>query len=370
MKTETVHFTLGENLGDILTRISREKLLYDYNPSKAVSVITDALIGCPNDIALKIIKGDIVLYTAADGETLNATEYDSSMTDKEILNYSDIANQWKSDIEFTAKEMNNAIVSFIKETYNSKYYNVGIDYKKFIGALYNNDDSISFDDSNDVDIFIEDTKNLFNSIKEFIEISNKKINVIKWMHENYPNEVSISTEYIPLELSTLILNVTDLSDSNINAIVKRMRIKNDYIKENIVLSDDIEPVNILDLYDGGWLSPDGVFYGMDGEYSDLIHITIADKLMRQNIIPQTTTPDTWLSKNGWVKIHHNHVLYDGYLFNEIYNTHLKLTEHQIDSIYKYGQKIGGMLKFGSYYTCCSAAKFRMMDEFAMIKLFN
>lgn len=378
MKTQTVHFTLGENLGDVLTRISREKLLCEYDPSKAISVITQALIGCPNDIALKIIKGDIVLYTAEDGKTLNATKYDSNMTDKEILNYSDIANQWKSDIEFTAKEMNNAIVSFIKETYTSKYYNIGIDYKKFVGSLYNDDDSISFDDlddSNDIDIFIEDTKNLFNSIKEFIEQSNKRINAIRWMHEHYPDEVSISTEYVPLELSTLILNVTDLSDSNINAIVKRMRIKNDYIEENIDVNEgDIEPVNILDLYDAGWLSPEGVFYGMDGKISDMLHLAIADKLYEQQIIPNENkyekNPDLWLSKHGWVKIHNNHIMYDGYIYNEIYHTNYKLTDIQKELIYKYGQKRGGTLQFGSRYTFCSAAKFSMMDEFAIKKILD
>lgn len=378
MKTQTVHFTLGENLGDVLTRISREKLLCEYDPSKAVSVITQALIGCPNDIALKIIKGDIVLYTAEDGETLNATEYDSSMTDKEILNYSDIANKWKSDIAFTADEMNKSIVSFIKETYTSKYYNIGIDYKKFVGSLYNDDDSFSFDDlddSNDIDIFIEDTKSLFNSIKEFIEQSNKRINVIRWMHEHYPDEVALSTEYVPLELSTLILNVTDLSDSNINAIVKRMRIKNDYIEENIDVNEgNIEPVNILDLYDAGWLSPEGVFYGMDGSISDMLHLAIADKLYEQQIIPNDkkyeSNPDYWLSRNGWVKIHNNHIMYDGYIYNEIYHTDYKLTDIQKELIYKYGQKRGGMLQFGSGYTFCSAAKFSMMDEFAIKKILN
>ena len=49
-----VHFTLGDNAGILLMQIAQEALLCELDPEKAVKVITTSLMGCPNNIALKI----------------------------------------------------------------------------------------------------------------------------------------------------------------------------------------------------------------------------------------------------------------------------------------------------------------------------
>lgn len=59
MKKGTVHFTLGDDAGKLLMQIAQEALLYELDPEKAIKVITTSLMGCPDNIALKILKGDM-----------------------------------------------------------------------------------------------------------------------------------------------------------------------------------------------------------------------------------------------------------------------------------------------------------------------
>lgn len=56
MKKGTVHFTLSGDAGKLLMQIAQEALLYELDPEKAIKVITTSLMGCPDNIALKILK--------------------------------------------------------------------------------------------------------------------------------------------------------------------------------------------------------------------------------------------------------------------------------------------------------------------------
>jgi len=72
-------------------------------------------------------------------------------------------------------------------------------------------------------------------------------------------------------------------------------------------------------YDAGWLSPDGVYYGLRGEISNMLHIQIADALQEKGIVPSKPEGEVgvelnameWLETHGWIKIHGNNVHYDG-----------------------------------------------------------
>lgn len=55
MRTEKVHFTLGERAGQLIVDIAREHLIYSLNPDKALKAIKDSLIGCPTETALDIL---------------------------------------------------------------------------------------------------------------------------------------------------------------------------------------------------------------------------------------------------------------------------------------------------------------------------
>mgnify|MGYP004709299823 CR=1 FL=1 len=73
-KTGVVHFTIGEDMGIRLMEIAQEHLICNNNPEKAITAITDSLIGCPVDYALKILKGDIVLFVDVENQSIMPTE--------------------------------------------------------------------------------------------------------------------------------------------------------------------------------------------------------------------------------------------------------------------------------------------------------
>src|ERR1035437_2882537 len=60
------HFSIGEDFGKMIARIAMAHLEYDNDPVKALSTITESLTGCPVDMAVQILKGDIVLLVDVD----------------------------------------------------------------------------------------------------------------------------------------------------------------------------------------------------------------------------------------------------------------------------------------------------------------
>ena len=59
---------------------------------------------------------------------------------------------------------------------------------------------------------------------------------------------------------------------------------------------------------GGWIAPNGDYYGTNDPDITYIHLGISNALMDNNIIPKSNNPDRWLELNGWVKQHGNHII--------------------------------------------------------------
>ena len=75
--------------------------------------------------------------------------------------------------------------------------------------------------------------------------------------------------------------------------------------------------NIMDGYDAGWLSPDGEFYGGNGDTSSFVHLSLAEKIYNGgsiyanrmanegvSVFGGINSPEYWLEKHGWVKVSH------------------------------------------------------------------
>ena len=163
--------------------------------------------------------------------------------------------------------------------------------------------------------------------------------------------------------------------------------------ENGILKKDI-----MDGYDAGWLSPDGEFYASNGDISSLIHVNIAEQIFNTptnkyavkmnedgvSIWGDTNSPEYWLEKNGWVKIHHRDC-YGSFIGErdpekrtKDFPYHYCPTEIQIKMICDYADKFYG----GKFYTEANAFgrithtepfttyKVRQMDEFKLHEIFG
>lgn len=54
---------------------------------------------------------------------------------------------------------------------------------------------------------------------------------------------------------------------------------------------------------GGWIAPNGDYYGTNDPDIKYIHLGISNGLMDSGIIPKSRNPDRWLELNGWIKQH-------------------------------------------------------------------
>ena len=62
MKTETLHMTLGENIGEILLDIAQNKII-NGKPNECINVYCESLIGFNTEYIFMVLKNEAVLKT-------------------------------------------------------------------------------------------------------------------------------------------------------------------------------------------------------------------------------------------------------------------------------------------------------------------
>lgn len=382
----TVHFTLGDGAGKLLTDIAREKIIYNLTPNEGLATIQKSLIGCPKDIALAIIKGKLILETADDNVSFNVVQYHPDMkeqhppfdvegwAERALLQMKEIAKEWDQAI----LEMRRSIIK------NNGTFDISVSYQNLVRFFYTGEDrSIIDPDSNDT---INNIKNAVVGIKNFLEESYKKMNVIKWLANAYPEDIPEGFLLMPPEVKGLNLRLTDmmLKDSEVEQYIARNLYMDNLVtrfienEKNIdkVISEGIQPVEITDKYSAGWLAPNGDFYGLNGEIANMLHNQLADALYKKGIIPKDgdsheRNPDGWLCKHGWVRIHGDHLLYDGYMQSNYGMPLVKITDAQRKQIVRYGAECyDGYLRFGCKYARCSVSTFNALPDSYIEKLFD
>lgn len=381
----TVHFTLGDGAGKLLTDIAREKIIYSLDPNDGLATIQESLIGCPKNIALDIIKGKSILETAEDNVSFNVVEYTPDM--KEQHPPFDI-ERWAETTLFQMKEIAREWDQAILETRraiikNQGTFNISVSYQKLVRYFYTGDESNIIDPENDETVY--NIKCTVTGIQNFLEECDKKMDVIKWLANTYPEDIPEGFLIMPGEVKGLNLRLTDMlfKDSEVEKYISRNRYMDNLVtrfienEKNIdkAISEGIQPVEITDKYSAGWLSPNGEFYGLNGEIANMLHNQLADALYKKGIIPRDDcyerNPDGWLCTNGWIRIHGDHLLYDGYMQSKYGKPLVKITEAQKKQIVRYGAECyDGYLRFGCTYTRLLVSIFYALPEQQIGKLFD
>jgi hypothetical protein len=374
-----LHFSLGEEFGIRLMEIAQEHLIYGYNPVKAVATITDGLIGCPYDFALKILKGDIVLFVEGDG--LIATER-TSENDK-IFPKLDIQN-WitrrHNDIVEHGEVLKSELKTFQSKIHRDNYkFEMNFDYDSIFKFIAGNDNIILDELRDNSDI--KQIELLISVTKKYIDHSLQIKSAMEWIVNTWGDEDEEYSNIID-ECSDSLMNVMNLLKDTLSLDFDFGLIEDDelasFVENTIeidnIISKGIEPVDIMDNYSAGWLSPEGVFYGLNGDIANMLHQQIADALVEINIIPENykenaVNPDSWLAKNGWVKIHGNNIQFEGCLNYRLQSKNINLSNKQINIVKCYINYChSGIMRLGWKLIPVSAARFEMMAEEDIIAL--
>ncbi|MBR1525120.1 MAG: hypothetical protein IJ640_00470 [Prevotella sp.] len=144
--------------------------------------------------------------------------------------------------------------------------------------------------------------------------------------------------------------------------------------------------NLLDGYDAGYLSPEGTFYSALGPTSSMIHLNLAEELFKGRLsVPMlkdgvtlmgSLSPEHWLDRKGYLKIHHNEV-YGAFFGTKDDDDDFPYcpTEAQVKAICDYADKNwnGKILTQPQVVHTTepvSTYKLRQMDEFKLHEIFH
>lgn len=358
-------FTIGKGFGRMLTNIAWEKLTDKLNPREAVELITKSLPGCTEGMAVDILDGKIILR-------------EDELT-QEVLGESGPGgrfNDWirgqRIQLEEDAKEWVEALEK-VRQTIADAggKFEFTVRYPELVSYISGDKDAGLLDNPHSDAVeqikgTVEGATNFFVKVSEVYE-------VIVWMCDALNTSRVILPDPI-LSMHT-ILDSLMCSDPEVEASIRKQDFQKQRLSEWMENEKKIEeyhqtelkPVEITEGYDAGWLSPDGDFYGLNGSVGNMLHLNIAERLLASKKIPvkEMRNPDRWLEENGWVKIHHDWILFSGSFYGKT------LTDAQIDKLYRYGQACcKGVLLLGTSQELITATRLRATEPIMLNKLLN
>ena len=375
------HFRIGEDLGLRLMEIAQEHLTERNDPVKALKTITDSLMGCPVDLAIMILKGTMVLPVDEESQQVICQDRLPIIHDRfPKVDPCYWIEKRKDDIETHGENLIAGFKELQKQIrINDRHVTIALSYDdifKFVSGKDENLLDFLRDNYYEVDVIA----NLFETTKKYIEFTMSIIKTMDWMLMTF-DEFSNSKLYVEHngmkgDCSQMLTDVMFVMKETLNFKFNLNKIEsaNDDVQKYIdsareiddIINKGIEPVDILDNYSAGWLSPEGLYYALNGEIANMLHIQIADALQEAGIIPKGNdtdniiNPDGWLEQNGWVKIHKDNINYGGCLNSKIGKKDINITSVQAEIITKYiNIHHNGVMRLGWKMEKVSCAKFEM-----------
>lgn len=372
MSTDTLHFRVGADAGILLMNIAQEHLQYRTDIDKALKVFSDSFGGgCPEDMQLKLLTGDMVIEV--DVETQQFIVNDRKAEHEDIFPKLDLLKFFAEKQKQMDECLNDIEKGFDVLIDKFRYRKLRYGYT-FLFSVESVIKYIYGNDNEDMLAEIEEDEEL-NSYKSLIKITyyfiKKSIdirNLCRKVNELYNTHIEFTT-YDLLNLTKKVQNIVKL---DFNFTEGHETDVQNYLEATVkideIIKTGIEPVDIMDNYSAGWLSPEGKYYALNGEIANMLHNQIADALQDKGLIPEngehehehSQSPDVWLEQQGWVKIHGNNVHFAGCLNHKMSKTNVDITEKQIDIICDYIENCHACeIKVGWRLTRQSVSMFRV-----------
>lgn len=356
-------FTIGKGFGQMLQRIAWEKLTEKYNPREAVEVITKSLPGCTEGMAVDILDGKIILgEDEATQEVLGTPGAGGKFNDwirEQRIHLEEEAKEWVEVLERLRQTIADA---------GSKF-EFSVRYPELVSYISGDTDAGILDNPHSGTV--EQIKGVIEGANDFFAKVEEVYWVIVWMCDALNISRVLFSDSV-LRVRTIIDSLMR-SDPEVEASIRKQDFQkqrlSEYMENELKIEEyhktELEPVEITEGYDAGWLSPDGDFYGLNGSTGNLLHLNIAERLLASKKIPvkEMRNPDRWLEENGWVKVHHDWILFSGSFYGKT------LTDVQIEKLYRYGQVCHrGVLRLGTAQTQITAVRLRATEPLMLNKL--
>lgn len=356
-------FTIGKGFGQMLQRIAWERLTEKLSPMAAVEIITQSLPGCTEGMAVDILDGKVILgEDEATQEVTGTPGAGGKFNDwirEQRIHLEEEAKEWVKSLEGIRQEIADAGGKF----------EFTVRYPELVSYISGDTDTGILDNPHSG--AVEQIKGAIEGANDFFAKVEEVYGVIVWMCDALNiSRVLFSDSVLRVRA---ILDSLACSDPEVEASIRKQDFQKQRLSEWMENEKKIEeyhqtelkPVEITEGYDAGWLSPDGEFYGLNGSVGNMLHLNIAERLLASKKIPvkEMRNPDRWLEENGWVKVHHDWILFFGSFYG---NT---LTDIQIEKLYRYGQVCHrGVLRLGTAQTQITAVRLRATEPLMLNKL--
>ena len=398
MNMGTMHMKLGENLGEILLNIAQEKI-FKGDPLGAINTYTESLVGIPEEYVVMILKNQAVLKTNPDGINMDFSDDPQALkeNEKNIYDWLNIISKKDDELRELTKNIYHHETKFAQSAririndFNLMAYGdsqeegkIHAGFHHIVARLIANIpfapcasngehvwnrivSNVENDDAYTYERVYYHLVNYMQCIRLLLE-GYKKLSVMyDWLLEK---ELVSHIPFIEKNFERCIQILDEFADPNtgfhhpmcdeeisdfkeeITDVIMKTRWGKEYFLYGTTIKD------IMDGYDAGWLSPTGEFFGANGETSAMIHMNIAQVLfkgksvygeeMRKDGVSifSVNSPEQWLQKKGWVKIHHQDC-YGSFIGSKDWTDYPYCpTQAQIKMICKYADALYN----GKFYT--------------------
>lgn len=398
-----LHMKIGSNLPELLLSISQEHIL-NGDVEKGIETYTESLCGFTKEYALMVLKNKAVLVVDEDEQTVNLDDDETLRMNNQDHIYDwnvilggqlNTLNEWKK-VRNDCKERferihgmrprdieNYSLEEMMLEYYSEDDLRNGVGVHNLAAKLIKGDDFAWHLYGNGSNVWSHLCGNVESDDAAFYEKALywtvEYVDAIRKLHKEFikfdklyhflvENGFADRIPQIENDVEGVCHILKGFSDPN-NGYYHPMcdaelydykeKIIEDlmtttwgkeYLQNNYILKD------IEDGYDAGWLSPEGEFIGANGETASMIHMCLAENIWKGNskygvqmdkdevTIYGDLSPEQWLIKEGWLKIHHDEI-YGYFKYSKddkpLNNKDYKLycpTEKQIEKICKYVNK--------------------------------
>ena len=347
----------------MLQCIAWERLTEKLSPMAAVEIITQSLPGCTEGMAVDILDGKIILGEDEATQEVTGTpgaggKFNDRIREQRI-HLEEEAKEWVKSLEGIRQEIADAGGKF----------EFTVRYPELVSYISGDTDTGILDNPHSG--AVEQIKGAIEGANDFFAKVEEVYGVIVWMCDALNISRVLFSDSV-LRVRTIIDSLM-CSDPEVEASIRKQDFQkqrlSEYMENEMRIEEyhktELEPVEITEGYDAGWLSPDGDFYGLNGSVGNMLHLNIAERLLASKKIPvkEMRNPDRWLEENGWVKVHHDWILFSGSFYGKT------LTEIQIDKLYHYGNVCHkGVLLLGTSQTQITAARLRETEPLMLNKL--
>ena len=349
--TQTVHFRVGADMGMTLMQIANEHILYNNDLDKAMRCFTESFGGgCPEDLLKSLLLGTHIILVDEEDQCFNVVERAKYPQLDNIYPAVLDLNKFVADKQIAlndhCKGLDKGLDSIINKFRYKDTYRMDVSVKSMMKYIYGKNDEFIADlmDELEYDDDIQQMKALVRITKDFIEKSLKLSTMIKRLNGMYGIETELNTQ----DLLNLVQKVQDIARAEFTYFTEgNDEMLDSYMEASKEIDESItaglEPVDIMENYSAGWLSPEGEYYALNGEIANMLHNQISSALQEQGLIPmhevetdgEEINPDAWLEQAGWVKIHDNNIQYGGCLNDKIGLKNVNMTTKQIEIIRDY-----------------------------------